>query len=323
MKFWVYINGEVPWCFTPEEISRLPGFAATTLACPAEGEILEKNWRRAGEFQELMPILHELDRRCQPAPPPAPPDALDVDKLLDSAGNRLFSHVADLMKELETRREEKGLVLALQRQILDLKDQLQQARDHAAQLENRLPRITELEASARKNADRIQALETALATRDGAVTELRIELEKAKNDLEAAKRRGNESANDLSIRNRLVDKLNRDLTEKEVSLAKALGLIRRMEEDLERLCPKGASPAQSQSEEPPAAGSEIPLPAEPSPAPAQDPKDSAAPMPRTAYTTDEPPALPEIMVPPPPGERPQAHNALMDLLKKIVNKPEM
>lgn len=317
MKFWIYINGEVPGCFTPEELARQPGFGPTVLVCPAEGEILEKNWRRAGECPEIMPVLRDMARRDQPAPPPEAPAPLDVDRLLDSAGNRLFSHVADLMKELETRREEKGLVLSLQRQILDLKDQLQEAREAAAKLESRLPRLTELEEGARKSADRIQALESAVAGRDRAVTDLRIELEKAKGDLEAAKRRGAELTNDLAIRNRLVDKLNRDLSEKEVNLAKALGLIRRLEEDLDRLCPKdpASTPAEAAAE-PSAAPEPVAIVEEP-PAPSES---AEPPLPRASYTIDEPPPIPEIA---PPQERPQAHNALMDLLKKIVNKPEV
>jgi hypothetical protein len=69
------------------------------------------------------------------------------------------------------------------------------------------------------------------------MSELRIQLERARGDLDGSKRRLGESLNDLAIRNRLVDKLSRDLTEKELSLAKALGVIRRLEEDLNRIAP--------------------------------------------------------------------------------------
>jgi hypothetical protein len=303
MKFWVYINGEVPGCFTPAELARLPGFTATALVCPAEGEILEKNWRRAGEFPEIMPLLQELSRREQPAPPPEPPAALDVEKQLDTAGNRLFSHVADLMKELETRREEKGMVLSLQRQIMDLKEQLQQARENAAELENRMPRITELEEAARKNAERIQALESSLAARDRGITEMRVDMEKARSEAESAKRKFGEANNDLAIRNRLVEKLSRDLTEKEVNLAKALGLIRRLEENLNRICPDLRSGDEKKvSESKPAEAAPPPLPT-----PIVEPKIEAIPEAADA-------ALPD---------RPKAQTALVDFLKKIVNRPEV
>ena len=53
MKFWVYLNGEVPGCFIPADLAKLEGFSGTTLVCPAEGEVLEKNWQRAGEFPDL------------------------------------------------------------------------------------------------------------------------------------------------------------------------------------------------------------------------------------------------------------------------------
>ena len=46
MKYWVYMNGEVPGSFTAAELAGLTGFSMTSLVCPAEGEILDKNWRR-------------------------------------------------------------------------------------------------------------------------------------------------------------------------------------------------------------------------------------------------------------------------------------
>ena len=61
--------------------------------------------------------------------------------------------------------------------------------------------------------------------------------ERMRGDFEGSKRRVQETESDLGIRNRLVDKLSRDLSDKEFSLAKALGVIRRLEEDLNRLCP--------------------------------------------------------------------------------------
>jgi len=328
MRFWIYLNGEVPGCFTPAELATLNGFSGTTLVCPAEGEVLEKNWRRAGEFPDLMPTLQNLAAGQQPAPPPEAP-AMDVDKLLDSASHRLFGHVADLMKELEHHREEKALILSLQRQVMDLKDQLQGEHERFGKLEARMPRLEELEASQRKYEDRIQGLEATVQGRDRAAAELRIQLEKTKNELENAKRNLGETANDLSIRNRLVEKLNHDLTEKEVSLTKALSLLRRLDEDLDTIHPDALSEHREQIQalaggkmEPQAA-----LPATQDPtveagAAAKAAVEPASALVRAAYTTDEPPKLPEVIVPPPP-DQPAAHNALVDFLRKVINKPEV
>ena len=328
MKFWVYINGEVPGCFPPAELAKLDGFSGTTLVCPAEGEVLEKNWRRAGEFPEIMPVLQELASRQQPVPPPEAPAPMDVDKILDSASHRLFGHVADLMKELEHHREEKALILSLQRQVMDLKGELQGERERCGKLETHLPRLAELEEAQRKYEDRIQNLESTVLGRDRAAAELRIQLEKTKNDLEMAKRNLSETANDLSIRNRLVQKLNHDLTEKEVSLTKALSLLRRLDEDLgtinpDTLCPEHRQQIQAlagEKEEPQA----LPV-AEATFADGGDvAMDEAQPESstvRASYTTDEP-KLPEIMTLP-PSDQPAAHNALVDFLKKVINKPEV
>ncbi|MFA6004633.1 MAG: hypothetical protein WC881_11260 [Elusimicrobiota bacterium] len=322
MKFWIYVNGEVPGCFTVSELAAIPGFSSTTLVCPAEGEILEKNWRRAGEFPDIMPALQELARKQQPPPPPEAPAPADVDKLLDSASHRLFSHVADLMKELEGRREEKALVLSLQRQILDLKGQLQEARESCAQMESRMPRILELEQAQRQSDDHIHALEASLKGRDKAVAEQRVQLEKAKTDLENAKRRLSETANDLAIRNRLVDKLSRDLTEKEVNLAKALGIIRRLEEDLNRICPESISEAARQQIESLSAPAQDKAKETAPKAQSKQPTEELRAKPLT-FTTDEPAQLPEV-VPPPiqPSQQPAAQNALVDFLKQFINNKQ-
>jgi hypothetical protein len=330
MKFWVYINGEVPGCFPPAELAKLDGFSGTTLVCPAEGEVLEKNWRRAGEFPEIMPVLQELASRQQPVPPPEAPAPMDVDKILDSASHRLFGHVADLMKELEHHREEKALILSLQRQVMDLKGELQGERERCGKLETHLPRLAELEEAQRKYEDRIQNLESTVLGRDRAAAELRIQLEKTKNDLEMAKRNLSETANDLSIRNRLVQKLNHDLTEKEVSLTKALGLLRRLDEDLDTINPDVLTAERRQQiqaiagpqAEPPAVLPAAVIPSAEGTDMVMDASQPESATARAAYTTDEPPKLPDVIVPP-PLDQPAAHNALVDFLKKVINKPEV
>ena len=304
MKYWVYMNGEVPGSYAPQELAALPGFSMTTLVCPAEGEILEKNWRRSGEFDEIIRVLHERDASRPPSTPPQDQFlTADVNKLLDTAGARLFSHVADLMKELENRREERALLLSLQRQLLDVKEQLQKARDSASALESRMPRLAELEESHQKDAAQIEKLESALKAREDGMSELRLQMEKIRTDLETSRRRLGETANDLAIRNRLVDKLSHDLTEKELSLAKALGLIRRLEEDLNRISPSSSS--------------------EPVPLKPADP----VPVENVAQASEPTPAQPEAEAPPevvpleaPAEEQPQAQGAIVDLFKKFTSK---
>jgi hypothetical protein len=342
------MNGEVPGSYSAAELAALPGFSMTTLVCPAQGEISEKNWRRAGEFDD---IARAVTARENAAPPPAPSPALavaaaDVDSLIDTASTKLFSHVADLVKELENRREEKALIVSLQRQIAALKDELGQTRERSNLLEMRLPRIAELEETARKNQAALESLQANLLTREGALNESRIAAEKMRNELDATKRRLLETTNDLALRNKLVDKMSRELSEKEMSLAKSLGVIRRLEEDLNRLCPDPAliaaaasmaaasaaaapRPAGRPPEPRPAAPAPVDLSAEPvaltgpaiPPAPeplaaeASGPEGTLPPSP-TPYTLDEPPATPPYLEPS-PAESPKAQQALLNFMKRI------
>src|SRR2546426_205125 len=138
MKYWVYMNGEVPGSYTPQELATLSGFSMTSMVCPAEGEILEKNWRRSGEFPDIIKVLHERDARQPPSAPALAQEAVitgDVNKAIDTASARLFTHVSHLMKELETRREEKALTVTLQRQVVELKDEVATAQDKIGSLE--------------------------------------------------------------------------------------------------------------------------------------------------------------------------------------------
>lgn len=320
MKYWVYIQGEVPGCFTPEELAATAGFGLTTLVCPAEGEILEKNWRRAGEFDELTRTLASRAAKA-PEPPPAsaaaaPPTPGDVDALIDQTGARLFSHVAGLMRELETRREERALAAALQRQLSALKEELVALRERAAGAESRLPRIAELEETLARVSGESSQLKETLSAKDSALDAQRLAAEKAKFDLEGARRKLNETSNDLAIRNRLVDKLSKDLAEKELSLTKALALIRRLEQDFHRLDgtrPDGAGEGEVARLEAETEAAPAPAPvkaAPPAPEPAADSK------PLRSFTQDEPPATPPYLEPPEP-EPSGAHQALSKFFRKV------
>lgn len=333
MKYWAYMKGEVPGSYEPADLVALPGFSMTTLVCPGEGEIAEKNWRRAGEFDD---VVRAHDARQASAPPAsplgAPPTSNEVDALLDTASTRLFSHVADLMKELETRRDEKSLIVSLQRQISALKTELAQARETTTMLEIRIPRIAELEEALRKDHESLARLQSQLTAREAAMNEVRISAEKMRNELEAAKRRMQETDNDLGIRNRLVDKLSHDLSEKELSLAKALGVIRRMEEDLNRLVPspellkaRPAAPAPAPVAAPRAPEPVAPplpeLPSEPAPNRVLSVPELKTPVPPPvagSVTDDEPPPPPPYLEPhAPAAEMPKAQEALMGFLRKV------
>lgn len=344
MRYWTYMNGEVPGSFSPEELAALPRFSMTTLVCPASGEIAEKNWRRAGEFSDIADAVNRFEAGKPPLAPPQPPNASasEVDALLDTASTRLFSHVADLMKELESRRDEKSLIVSLQRQIAALKQELAASREQATMMEIRLPRIAELEESLRKDHALLAQLQATLTAREQQANELRASYERAKAELDAAKLKLNEANNDLAIRNRLVDKLSHDLSEKELSLAKSLGVIRRLEEDLNKLCPSPElmskpvaapvpAPAPPKPEPVDAAAPVLEsLPMEPTPLTpsfadepskvltvpaAPEPSSEPAPAP-AVYTSDEPPPMPPYLEPP-VTESPKAHQALMGFLRKV------
>lgn len=323
MRYWVYMNDEVPGSYESEDLARLPGFDMTTLVCPAQGEVAEKNWRRAGEFEDLARLVSSRAEKSAPSAPQAPAaadaassSATDVDSMLNTAGNRLFSHVADLMKELENRREERALSASLQRQISALKEELAQTRERADMLEMRLPRLAELEESRRKDQAALESLRTTLQAHEQQINESRISAEMVKNDFEGTKRRLAETQGDLAMRNRLVDKLSKDLSDKELSLAKALGLIRRLEEDLNRLCP-GIAPSAGQ------AALDTAQSPDPAAAPARAPTPELLginPPPDEGFTTDDPPPPPPYLEPA-PAERPKAHEALVHLLRKVFPGP--
>jgi hypothetical protein len=331
MKYWVYLRGEVPGSFTPAELAVMPDVGPTTLICPAEGEILEKNWRQAGEFADLAAALQERDRQAKPAEPPAPaPDAAempsegaaaDVERFLDNSSSKLFRHVSELMRELEVRRDERSLVSSLQRQIAELKEALQKSREKAAILEDRMAVLPTLDESVRKNEILIHGLEEALKKSETAAAELHVKHETCRTELENAKRRLTETANDLTIRNRLVEKLNKEMTERDLSLAKALAVIRRFEDEIGRICPDTGEIQPPRQPSLPLAPEPRPQPVVPAaPPPPVLPLTSVEPPSAASqpYTTDEPPAAPLPMAPRAPLP-PQAQSALVRFLKKYFS----
>lgn len=319
MKYWAYINGEVPGCYPPEELLSLPHFSPSTLVCPAEGEILEQNWRKAAEVSDIAAVLAARESRRReaavPAEPPETADQLnpslaagDIERLIDDSGAKLFSHVTDLMKELENRREEHSQGLSLRRQVGELKEQLRDARDAASRADDLDGRIRNLEAKLKESQASADALQASLTAKDGALGELRVKLETTKLELENVSRRHGEAANDLAIRNRLVESLSRQMTEKEIALAKALALIRRFEEELARLRP--AKPAE-------AGPAIVPVAVPVSSVPKTVPVVSELPAKTISGTEFSAPASPEPSSPPPdPTSVPEAQGALRRFLRK-------
>ena len=245
MKYWVYLNGEVPGCYPAEELVLLPGFSAATLVCPAEGDIEDKNWKRAGELVDIIKATQT------PREPKAPLAAMSEDALkaanandfLDSAGTRLFRHVSDLVGELENFRETKSLVASLQKQLIDMKEELRRSDVEKDSLKESLkkesPRLQAMEDSARQGLEERRRLEAEMETRQKSMEDLRLALSRASSDADAAKRRLDEALKHLAIRNKLVDKLSQDLSDKETSLGKAVDVIRRLEGEMERLLIRG------------------------------------------------------------------------------------
>lgn len=344
MRYWAYMNGEVPGTFSVEELVELPGFSMTTLVCPASGSASDKNWRRASEFKELSHAFAGAERESKA---PSPPDIAkltandaDVDSLIDNASTKLFSHVADLMKELESSRDERVQFKALQRQLAALKDDLSGARERGDLLEARLARVPELEDALRKITTELEALKTAGSSKDQALAELRAGLEKMRSELEASRRKAQESANDLATRNRLIEKLSKDLSDKEISLAKSLGVIRRLEGSLRSMRPD-ARPASAEPEEhkqPPHPPKRLPPPPReperPAPPPPElddlvdeDPIEPPPQKPPRPHAVEDAPKPPAKLPPAPPRTRPapkepaKPQEALLKLLQKIFPEP--
>jgi hypothetical protein len=169
MKYWIFGLEGGAGGYSAEEAAAQPGVTMTTLVCPASGEILEKNWRCAGEFFDLAEAIAARDAAQKPPPPlahyaelAAKLDAGAMTAAADASGRRLFGHIADMMGELGSRREEKELVRSLQDQISRLKNELALTRDRADRLETRLLRIAELEDRARKDQALLASLQARL-----------------------------------------------------------------------------------------------------------------------------------------------------------------
>jgi len=166
MKYWVYVNGEVPGSFEPQELAALPGFGDSSMVCPAEGGVQTRNWKRAGEFPDIAGMIQLRDKTARPAPEPlSAHDAVreaglpaTADEILNDAGSRIFRHVSALMKELESRREERALAQSLRREAAELKNELLALRERNKLLQGKADLVAGHESTIEDQDRRIKAL---------------------------------------------------------------------------------------------------------------------------------------------------------------------
>lgn len=243
MKYWVYLNGEVPGSYEAAELAGIPGFGETALVCPSTDQLADRRWERAGAFPDIAEALRAAARPPLP-PPAAPPVRLEgparsvtPDEILNDSSQRLFRHVTELMKELENRREERALTQSLQRRVADLSNELTALRERATYLQSRADLIPGFQ-------DREKELQEGLAraradlheTRQGA-ERLDADLGRALSDLQTARRAIENLKTEACERENLLKDASARLAEKEATLAKAFGVIRRLEESLYELLP--------------------------------------------------------------------------------------
>jgi len=290
MKYWVYMNGEVPGSYEPEELTSLPGFQETAMVCPTEGGLEERNWRRAGQFPDIIEVLRRQQRETPPstALDIQPGPAREPDDVLNDVSSKIFGHVTELMKELENRREERALCQSLQRQLIELKNDVQALRERNLYLQERvdlLPgfqkrenkleeKIRQLEADARISEDQISLLDTK-------GKELRAELErtiKSEKDL----------SGDLIRQSRMSEELNTKLAEKELQLARAFGMITKFEAMLGDIVPGATAGMQPRAVGPQTDDIDLPEKAqetpEPEPEPVPEPEPAPEPIVEAAAT---------------------------------------
>jgi len=278
MKYWVYMNGEVPGSFLPEELIEIPDFADTSLVCPAEGGIENRNWRHAGEFQELAEALSSR----KPAPPVAPPQPPQVERpagdhaplsaedILNDASTRIFHHVTDLMRELENRREERALNQSLQRQVAELKNELLAARERIQHLDGRASLVPGFEEREERHRELLARTQREIKEQGEKLSKEESDLQRVRGELEAARAKAEELQTEVQRGKTLNDELSGNIAAKELTLARAFAMIKRLEESLRNIVPDATSGISR----------EVPYPAEPAaeevpPAPVEEPQPTA------------------------------------------------
>ncbi|MFH1726283.1 MAG: hypothetical protein ABII00_16865 [Elusimicrobiota bacterium] len=247
MRYWVYINGEVPGSYEPDELAATPGFTETSMVCPAAGGIEERHWRHAGQLPEILDALRRRVAAERPLPPEAPeaeaPGAAEPgmakgpNDILSDSSNRLFRHVSELMKELENRRAERALTQSLQRQIVELNNELLAMRERNAYLQERADLIAGFQDREKKLQDNLTRMRSDAAQRERKIDELEGLIVELRRELEETHRGEASVSRGLERQTRVCDDLTKELADKEFTLAKSFGVIRRLEELLGDMLP--------------------------------------------------------------------------------------
>ncbi|MBI3296826.1 MAG: hypothetical protein HYZ75_01585 [Elusimicrobia bacterium] len=294
MKYWLYLNGEVPGSYEPEDLAVIPGFGPTALVCPASDDVSERRWERAGAFPEIVTALQASAK--PPAPPPeAPPvrlpdapRATTPEDVLNDSSQKIFRHVNELMAELENRREERALTQSLQRRVAELGVEVASLRERTSYLQGRADLIGGFQDREKELTEALTRARADLHETRGGAERLDADLSKSLSELATLRRALDQAKTQAAEGEKQLLELTRRLTEKEAMLAKAFGIIRRLEETLGDLLP-GATAGISK---------EVPAyPEPPQPAPPAAP--AAEPPP---YTLDTSPVRSQTTPLPPEGE---------------------
>ncbi|MFH2203189.1 MAG: hypothetical protein ABIJ96_08760 [Elusimicrobiota bacterium] len=276
MKYWIYMNGEIPGSYEPEELVALPGFQETAMVCPAAGGVEDRSWRRAGQFPDIIEASEHQRASRPPAifdPRPEPGPAQGPDDMLNDASSKIFGHVTDLMKELENRREERALCQSLQRQLIEAKNELQALRERGQYLQERVDLLPGFQKRENKLEEKIHQLEADAREHEDAFSQLDAKAKELASELNKTKKSERDLSTDLVRQSRLSDELNAKLAEKELQLARAFGIISKLESMLGDILP-GATAGMQQR---PAAerGDDV------------EPTEQAAPMPAQEAIIEE------------------------------------
>lgn len=313
MRYWVYLNGEVPGSYEPEELAAIPGFGDAALVCPASADLAERRWERAGVFPDIADALRS--RTKAPPAPLAPPPVtraedpvrpLTPDDVLNDSSQRIFRHVTELMKELENRREERALTQSLQRRVKELSDELSALRERATYLQGRSDLIPGFQDRERELQEALARARADLSETRAGAERLDADLLKSNAELQNARRHLEDAKLAAAEREKHLSELSKRLAEKEASLAKAFGVIRRLEESLGELLPGAVAGISRRVPAPEPAAP--PPPPEPEPTPVHGPEPTPAPEPEPALVSlvENPPAPEPAPAPEPEPEAVQA-----------------
>jgi len=251
MRYWIYHNGEVPGNYEPGELAEIPDFGAASMVCPVEGGIAERNWQQAAQFPDIVSALRRRETARRPLPPESPmPELQSSDpgvtvrgpnEVLNDSSAKIFRHVTDIMKELENRRAERALNQSLQRQVIELKNELLALKERNQFLQSRADLIPAFEDREKSLQETLGSLRSDLQEREQRIRGLEVQAKVLQEELAKVRSESAQSAEDARRQSTLAAGLSKELAEKEFTLAKAFGVIRRLEEVLGEILPESVS----------------------------------------------------------------------------------